>query len=172
MGRIEPTAAYVQSILHYDPATGIFTWRERSDRSQQWNGRFAGRVAGSIGTNGYIYIDIQGRATLAHRIAWLLVHGALPSSHIDHINMVTDDNRIDNLRAATVSQNFFNKGKTSRNTSGLKCIYFDKQSQKWCFDLKVNRKRVARYKSKCRADVYLRYVVALDKHVGKFGRAA
>ena len=51
---------------------------------------------------------------------------------IDHINGNTLDNRIENLRAATNSQNGTNRTTlSSNNTSGFRGVHFHKESKKW-----------------------------------------
>ena len=56
-----------------------------------------------------------------HRLIFLLHHKYLPSQ-IDHIDGNILNNRIENLRAATPSQNGSNKPKTRFNTSGFKGV--------------------------------------------------
>lgn len=50
---------------------------------------------------------------------------------VDHINHRTLDNRRDNLRLCTRSQNSQNRLLGSRNTSGLKGVSWDRQKRKW-----------------------------------------
>jgi len=50
---------------------------------------------------------------------------------IDHINRVKDDNRIENLRLATRSQNEANTGLRRNNSSGFKGVYFFKRTNRW-----------------------------------------
>ena len=51
--------------------------------------------------------------------------------HIDHINGNRNDNRFDNLRLATDSQNIRNQKKRKTNTSGFKGVGWSKQNKKW-----------------------------------------
>lgn len=50
---------------------------------------------------------------------------------VDHINRNKLDNRRSNLRVATRSQNMFNTGLRSTNSSGHKGIVWQKAAQKW-----------------------------------------
>lgn len=55
----------------------------------------------------------------------------LETEYIDHINNDSSDNRIENLRLCTRSQNQANRGKQLNNTTGYKNIYLDKDSGKY-----------------------------------------
>lgn len=107
----------VMPKLRYDPETGELTWL------------YSGKPAGSIPNknyNNYIYLQHLGRQVAAHRVCWALYHGHPPPSPIDHINGIKSDNRIANLRLATVAENNRNRGRQSNNTSGFKGVIFHK----------------------------------------------
>ena len=62
---------------------------------------------------------------------------------VDHINHDGMDNRSGNLRAATYSQNLYNRKKRSGATqSKYKGIYFRKKSRKWQAGIMCNKKRI------------------------------
>ena len=124
--RPEPTAEYLRSVLHYDPESGIFTWKVRTSNRVK-----VGSVAGSQSGKGYLDISVCSRTHRAHRLAWLYVHGVWPEDQIDHINRIRTDNRISNLRDVTQKQNLQNAGKHSRNTSGHTGVIWDKHRSKW-----------------------------------------
>ncbi len=60
---------------------------------------------------------------------------------IDHINGNKSDNRIDNLRLATFSENSWNAEKRSDNTSGHKGVSFDKRRGVWVAYINAYGKR-------------------------------
>ncbi|WP_082537400.1 MULTISPECIES: HNH endonuclease signature motif containing protein [unclassified Aureimonas] len=100
------TQSELMQLFSYDPSTGDFTRLSRIRRHQ------AGETAGWTDDRGYRRIKIDGRNHFAHRLAWLYVHGTLPTQ-IDHINQDTGDNRIANLRDATHALNQRNKRNSS-----------------------------------------------------------
>lgn len=61
-------------------------------------------------------------------------HEVLPRKKgfdVDHINGNGLDNRLQNLRYATHSQNVFSTGMYSNNTSGTKGVYWEEKSGLW-----------------------------------------
>lgn len=114
--------------LDYDSATGIFRWKT--------NGRGptkrAGAIAGSRHSRGYVRIKVDGVTYYAHRIAWLIEHGRWPVEEVDHINRDRADNRICNLREATVAENRRNNcGQPSRRRSRFKGVVRENKSARW-----------------------------------------
>ncbi len=125
------TQQIVRDILDYDADTGVFRWRKtRSSNATK------GSIAGTISTNGYRQINISGTRYLAHRLAWLYMFGYEPPHTIDHINRVRDDNRISNLRLATISQNTFNQPR--RKESAINGVSWHKVANKWRAYISVN----------------------------------
>lgn len=136
------TAKYVRSILDYDADTGVFRWKWRDDARQSVNAQMAGKIAGCIMPDGYITIGINRRYYKAHRLAWLHVNGEWPDVQIDHINGIRSDNRIANLREATVAENKWNSRPSVKNTSGVKGVSLDKRSGKWKVSICVNGAKI------------------------------
>lgn len=54
----------------------------------------------------------------AHRVAWLIFHGAWPEGEIDHINGDPSDNRLENLRDVTHRTNTENLRSATRASKG------------------------------------------------------
>ncbi len=66
--------------------------------------------------------------------------GLLDCDEIDHKNGDRLDNRRNNIRIATRSQNNCNRGKQHNNTSGYKGVTWDKNREKWMAKICLNRK--------------------------------
>jgi hypothetical protein len=115
----------LKELLNYERETGVFRWRE--DRQNGLKGQQAGKVM----RDGYIRITVDYRSYAAHRLAWLYMTGEWPADDVDHRDRCRSNNRWDNLRAATHTQNQHNASLRRDNTSGFKGVHFHKQSGKW-----------------------------------------
>ncbi len=98
-------ADFVRHLLHYDPLTGVWTWMNPLPRSKMKRGDIAGRLT----NQGRRQIRISSGFYYSSRLAWLYMTGKWPEDQIDHKNRIKDDDRWDNLREATQSQNSFNR---------------------------------------------------------------
>jgi hypothetical protein len=127
------TLEVLKEILHYDPETGVFTWKIRPANCIQ-----IGAVAGSICLEGYRIIRVFKHNYKAHRLAWLYMTGEWPT-YIDHANGDKADNRICNIRPCTKEQNGSNRRRLSNNTSGFKGVTFrpDKKLRPWVAQIKT-----------------------------------
>lgn len=84
----------------------------RSYHYKAWNKRYAGKSAAVDGGNGYFLTCINAVRYKTHRIVYALANGIDPGDMlVDHINQDSTDNRPENLRLATPSQNVANSRK-------------------------------------------------------------
>ena len=131
------TQERLKEVLSYDPETGIFTWKV-GKRNQV----YAGREAGSVVKLGYRMIKIDGHSYLTHRLAWLYFYGELPALDIDHRDGNPSNNKIDNIRLATDSENLQNQKRHKNNSSGYIRVHWDKEYKKWCANISINKKQI------------------------------
>ena len=109
----------------FDYADGKLLWKQKLNRSV-----VVGSKAGCVNNLGYEVITINGSKYKAHRLVFLWHHGYLPE-YIDHIDGNPANNRIENLRECSLSQNQWNRKVCKNNTSGYKGVWFSKQTNKW-----------------------------------------
>ena len=128
------TQDILKSLLSYDPDTGIFTWLVRRGS----RGAIGAQIT-RLTKSGYVYVGIDKRAYLAHRLAWLYVYGVWPDGGIDHINQNRVDNRIANLRLANKSENGQNRAAPKHNKSGVKGVYWSHRENKWVAAIRADK---------------------------------
>jgi hypothetical protein len=138
------TPDVLRQLLVYDPVTGMLFWRPR-DRgwfnrdwdAMMWNSRWANEPAlTGVDADGYLYGSIFGYNFFAHRAGWMIETGRTPDS-LDHINGEKDDNRLVNLREATVQDNARNMRRRADNTSGVTGVSWHKGARKWKAEIVV-----------------------------------
>jgi hypothetical protein len=125
------TAARLRELMHYDPATGVFTSNTRRGIADKGS-----PIRGMI-SNGYSRIGIAGIRYAAHRLAWLYVHGEWPKQDIDHINGDKLDNRISNLRDVSTRTNTENR-RTAMSNNKSKLLGVRKMGKKWAAHIGTN----------------------------------
>lgn len=130
MATADLSAAILRMNLNYDRNTGLF---HRPGYS---------KPPGRLTTKGYRQISINGQRYMAHRLAWLYVHGVWPADQLDHINGLKDDNRIANLREVSNKQNGENVRMFKHNTSGRKGVSWIKREGMWMADIKHHKRTI------------------------------
>lgn len=101
-----------------------------------------GNKVGSLDKAGYVQCKFNGKMQKVHRIIFLMNHGWLPLQ-IDHIDLNKSNNKIENLRAATISQNQWNRKIPLHNKSGIKGVSWCKREQKWRANIAFNKKYIS-----------------------------
>ena len=101
-----------------------------------------------------------------YRIHKLLAEHFIPNPEnkpsVDHINRIKTDNRLCNLRWATMSEQRKNQRTLRKsNTSGHKNVSYGNRDKKWIYVKKINDKKVRKtFKSKIDALCY-KYIILL-----------
>jgi len=129
------TQKRLKELLHYDPETGIWTWRVNRRRVK------AGDKAGCIDTRGYRLIRINNVLYKSSRLVWLYTKGYWPLGEIDHINKATHDDRKSNLRCVTRLENMRNKSVQFKNLSGVTGVTLMANKNKWRVSISVKGNR-------------------------------
>ena len=146
------TIERIKSSIDYDPETGELRWKRREAQTRGdaiFNGKFAGKIAGTIGPDGYRYICFSfGRSKnvimAAQRIAMAITLGRLLESDeiADHESGDRLDNRKRNLRLTDATGNSSNGVIPSTNSSGFKGAHLTSKrgSKKWVANISVGNK--------------------------------
>lgn len=141
------TQDFVLSLFEYRDGELYWKYRPRSHFTSdlgylQWNPRNVGKRAGSHSgkyKNKYVEVKIDYFTFGIHRIIFLMHHGYLPEQ-VDHVDCDVRNNRIENLRAATKSENLKNRPAPKHNTSGHKGVCWSKNNKKWVVTIRSNKK--------------------------------
>jgi len=90
--------------------------------------------------------------------------------YVDHKSGDSLDNRKENLRPATMSQNLHNCGLRKTNTSGVRGVIWCKREQNWRAEIMSDgkRKRLGQFKEK--ADAAAAYAAADKELHGEFSK--
>jgi hypothetical protein len=132
------TQQRLNELFIYDKYAGKFIRRVAVGR----HGRYKkGQLAGTKTIHGYIIVGVDGKRYMAHRLVWLYMYNVWPSTDLDHINQDKSDNRIDNLREVTRSQNMQNVTLHAHNSSGHKGVSWLTSRAKWRAYIFVNRQQ-------------------------------
>ncbi len=118
-----PTKEQLDELFEY--REGALYWRKTVSALAP-----AGGKAGAVNGRGYFVVGLNYKKYLIHRLVWVM-HGNEPVEVIDHVNGDITDNRIENLRASTHTENMCNAKRSKRNSSGVKGVSWSKRERKW-----------------------------------------
>ena len=135
-----PPLEELKEYFDYNPDTGIIIWKKTTNPLIK-----VGAEAGHerVKTKNLAYREIKFNYTQykAHRLAYYMYHGIDPRNNdIDHEDRNGLNNKINNLRLATRSDNSKNRSMAENNTSGVTGVTWDKKRGRWRAQLKLNGK--------------------------------
>lgn len=161
---MELTQERLKELLRYDPETGLFYWLQ--DRYRVKAGDRAGSVSPSTQ---YRIIRLDQRNYAEHRLAWFYAKGEWPASEVDHKDLNRQNNKWENLRLATSSQN-----KANRKGRGAypKGVCFHKASGLFSSRIHSNGKQISLGYFNTPELAHEAYRLAAPKYHGEFARAA
>ncbi len=106
------TKEYLQKVFVYK--NGLLLWKEQRGPVR------SGSVAGTMNSRGYVHIKLDMRFYQAHRLIWIYFNNEIPANFtVDHINRDRSDNRIENLRLLTASENNRNSKRSDHDNVGV-----------------------------------------------------
>ena len=129
-------------------------------------------AVGNRTSSGYLRTNVMGKEFRVYRIIWEMHFGEIPAGmEIDHVNGSKADNRIENLRLATRSQNQANQKcpQSNNKNSGLRGVAWNKRSGKWAARVYQNRKEIHLGVFKCKFEAAR---AAEKKRIELFGQFA
>lgn len=132
--KLAPTKKCLHKLYHYENGKLYHRPRRvRKPRDNNWNGRLAGKEAGTVHHAKWdgprVRIKIMEHSFFRSRMVWEMFHGPT-GLQIDHINRNTLDDRIDNLRVCSPGQNAYNKKISPRSKTGVKGLVAKKAKRK------------------------------------------
>lgn len=116
---------------------GLLYWKIKTSNCVK-----VGDVAGRPCASGYRLVGFRKERYPAHRIIWVMHFGEIPElMEIDHINHNRSDNRLENLRLVSRTDNSKNCSISSNNKSGATGVYLTKYG-KWHAQITVGNKKI------------------------------
>lgn len=140
MKKVKLSYSRAKNLFKYESSTGNLIWAKRTSVRI----KVGDKVGSPFGPPGkrYLQTSVDGNKMLVHRIIWLLHHKRMPKYEIGHEDGNGLNNRIENLRDITSSQNNQNLKLRNDNTSGVLGVTFHKMAKKWLVQSQLNGKYI------------------------------
>lgn len=146
---------------------GLLKWKVNRGRVK------VGDTAGTPMTTewGHTYLKVRccGEQYLVHRVIWQMFNGEIPEKMvIDHIDGNTMNNKIENLRLCTNTQNAQNIHHGRGKYSTKKGVSFSKKQNKFVAQININGKNTWLGSFDSEEDAFLAYEEAGKYYFGEF----
>lgn len=107
--------------VQYDTASGVLSWRVKRPGPTT----AVGQEVGSVKSDGrYRSFVLFHRRYYVHRVIWELMHGPIPKGMcIDHVDGDGLNNRLENLRVVSLSENQRNRRLNKQSKSGVMGVF-------------------------------------------------
>jgi hypothetical protein len=128
-------------ILSKEYLNSLFYYKDGDLYWKMTKGRILKDTVAGTKSHHYHQICIDYKIYRTHRLVWIF-HNGNTDQIIDHINNNSYDNRIENLRVCTLSQNVHNSKRFKNNTSGVKGVGWCIQKNKWRARLILDKKEI------------------------------
>lgn len=170
-----PPLDVLSEIFTYEPDTGMLRWRKRYGDNPGiaiFNGTHAGKPAGSHHQGGYMQVSFMCGGVkikaLVHRVCFFMHYGFEPPE-VDHVNGDRKDNRAENLREATSSENHCNRSVVV-SKSRLKGVYTHRCTGKFFSQIVKHKKTIYLGIFEKEVDAAIAYDAAAERLHGEFAR--
>ena len=155
-----------QALELFEYKDGKLFWKIGAHKRTDLIGKEVGTI---IDKDGRKEVTIHQKRYKYHRIVFLMFNGYIPLE-VDHNDGDASNNRIENLRAATRSEQCCNTKLRKDNTTGIKGVYWDKARDKWIVSINKNKKTVYRARFDDFELAELVAIEARDKYHSSFAR--
>jgi hypothetical protein len=125
-----------------------------------------GQEAGGLHSLGYHRIAYNKKRYRTHRLVWVYHNGKIPEGYtIDHIDRNKLNNKIENLRLATKSEQQWNSGTMKNSSTGIPGVSWSKTNKKWhAYINKKGNKRIDAFFNNFKDAVSWRKMMELQLH--------
>lgn len=158
--------AYYRFLFSYDPETGLMTRIRVPTKHDGYVD--CNYVVRSGNGKGYLTVRVRGHNRLVHRMAWEMHYDEDAPETIDHINRCKADNRIENMRAATLSGNAQNRLNPLRQSCPYRGVFYDRLEKTFRASISLKGRPISLGRHDCPEVLAQRYNRAAVELHGEF----
>ena len=171
--RVLPSQEYLQELFDYDETTGKLIRKKAAASTHVGQSEsLVMNLEVTATRRSYKRTSVDGTAFMEHRLIYKMITGVDPLwKRVDHVDGDRGNNRIENLRLASASENACNR-QLRNNSSGVTGVYLIKTTGKWQARIKVDGSNISLGVFDCREEAVKARHDAEDQYYGEFSYRA